>query len=124
MRWKKRRLTRGEALISNAPQNALRDAPQDEAVFVSKLSRSRLDWRGGQADQRTMAKKYITSQGDMWDAVAHTQMGSCSHTGLLMAANSTAALLQYYIFPAGVELSIPDIPSTMPTALPVWRQPK
>lgn len=56
-----------------------------------------------------MGKVYTTVQGDMWDSIAHTQLGSTKYTHLLMQANSHL-ISQYYLFPSGVELILPDIP--------------
>ena len=35
-----------------------------------------------------MSKTYTTVQGDRWDSVAYTQLGSCTLAPRLMAANS------------------------------------
>lgn len=65
-------------------------------------------------------KTYITMQGDLWDAIAFREMGSASLTSALMRAN-----LQYvdtYIFPAGVELAIPDAEEQGGGSLPPWKE--
>lgn len=49
---------------------------------------------------------YTTKQGDTWDLIAYQQMGSCMFTKELMWANRT--LLDYFIFPAGIVITIPD----------------
>ncbi len=67
-----------------------------------------------------MATTYTTKQGDMWDQIAYQQMGSCDHTKTLMWANR--AYLDYYTFPAGVELTIPDVPETASATAPPWKQ--
>lgn len=65
-------------------------------------------------------KTYITAQGDMWDSVAYTQLGSVSHTDKLINAN--LKYRNYYIFPAGIELTLPEIPEQINQALPPWKQ--
>lgn len=69
-----------------------------------------------------MPKTYTTVQGDLWDAIAFAQLGSTSHTDKLINAN-----LQYrdiYIFPAGVVLTLPEIPQTAESSLPPWKRAK
>ena len=64
---------------------------------------------------------YTTKHGDMWDGIAYTQMGSDSYTGDLMRANRQ--YLSYYIFPAGITLTIPDVDEDItPSTLPPWKQ--
>ena len=46
-----------------------------------------------------MAKTYTTVQGDMWDHIAYTQLGSVSHTDKLLTANHQYR--EYNNFPAG-----------------------
>ena len=68
-----------------------------------------------------MSKTYVTAQGDMWDSIAHSQLGDVAHTDKLMNLNT--AYRDYYIFPAGITLVLPDI--TMRIAhllLPPWKQ--
>lgn len=67
-----------------------------------------------------MSKAYRTVQGDMWDAIAYRVMGSTDYTGALMAANR--AHVGTYIFPAGVELTIPDVATVTSDDLPPWKQ--
>ena len=63
---------------------------------------------------------YTTVQGDMWDSIAYQQMGDVNQVDRLMAANP--AYLRYFVFPAGIVLTIPDVePSTVLT-LPPWKQ--
>lgn len=50
---------------------------------------------------------YTTVQGDMWDSIAHTQLGDVAHTDKLMNLNQQ--YLDYFIFPAGIVLKLPDI---------------
>lgn len=69
-----------------------------------------------------MSKTYTTQQGDMWDSIAFAQMGSCDCVDRLMLANG--ALLEYYVFPAGITLTIPDMPERSASKLPPWKQVK
>lgn len=65
-------------------------------------------------------KTYTTMQGDMWDAIAFRELGSVFLTSALMRAN-----LQYadiYIFPAGVELTIPNAEEPGNNSLPPWKE--
>lgn len=63
---------------------------------------------------------YTTKQNDMWDSIAFLQMGSVSHTDKLMNANP--GYLDYFIFPAGIVLNIPDVVTTVTGSLPPWRE--
>ena len=67
-----------------------------------------------------MEKTYTTKQGDTWDAVAYLQMGSCAYTKELMWANR--GFLGYYIFPAGIVLTIPEIIERVASTAPPWKQ--
>lgn len=69
-----------------------------------------------------MPKSYTTQQGDKWDLIAWQQMGETRLMSQLMAANTEH--LGYYIFPAGIELTIPDIDTEQAafSSLPPWRQ--
>lgn len=66
-------------------------------------------------------KTYITVQGDMWDSIAHSQLGSVKYTDALMNANTQYR--KVYIFSAGVKLVIPDVETTSTIdTLPPWKQ--
>jgi len=65
-------------------------------------------------------KTYTTIQGDMWDSIAHVQLGSVAHTDKLMKLNPH--LLGYYIFPAGITLTLPDVSTETPDSLPPWKR--
>lgn len=68
-----------------------------------------------------MSRTYTTVQGDKWDGVAHTQCGSVSYTDKLMALNQQ--YLGYYIFPAGIILTLPEPVTDSPSdALPPWKR--
>lgn len=64
-------------------------------------------------------KTYTTAQGDMWDSIAHTQLGDSAHMDKLMAAN--LQYLEYYIFPAGIVLTLPEITKKAGGTLPPWK---
>jgi phage tail protein X len=70
-----------------------------------------------------MAKTYMTVSGDTWDSIAYAQMGSEYYCGELMDANLRH--LDYMIFPAGIELTIPEIADSgdgdLDEAYPEWR---
>jgi phage tail protein X len=65
---------------------------------------------------------YITEQGDKWDSIAYKVYGSAKYMPQLMAANT--GYLEYYIFPAGIELQLPEITTEQAalSSLPPWRQ--
>lgn len=65
-------------------------------------------------------RTYTTVQGDMWDSIAYNQLGSVAHTDKLM--NLNMAYRGYYIFPAGITLSLPNIADDNPNQLPPWKQ--
>lgn len=67
-----------------------------------------------------MSRAYVTTQGDMWDSIAYSQLGDVAHTDKLM--NLNASYLGYYIFPAGVTLTLPDVSAQTPEVLPPWKQ--
>ncbi len=67
-----------------------------------------------------MSKTYTTVQGDMWDSIAHTQLGDVAYTDKLMNLNTT--YLKYYVFPAGIVLTLPDIDEEMSDTLPPWKR--
>lgn len=68
-------------------------------------------------------KTYRTIQGDMWDSIAYKQLGSIAYTDKLMRLNPQHR--DIYIFPAGIELQLPEIDKTAKTAagrLPPWKK--
>ncbi len=69
-----------------------------------------------------MSKTYVTAQGDMWDSIAYSQLGDVAHTDKLMNLNT--AYRDYYIFPAGITLVLPDITieESSTANLPPWKQ--
>lgn len=67
-----------------------------------------------------MSKTYTTVQGDMWDSIAYSQLGDVAYTDDLMNANR--AHLNYYIFPAGIVLTLPDVVEAVSDSLPPWKK--
>lgn len=64
---------------------------------------------------------YTTIQGDMWDSIAYKVYGSVSCLDQLIEANP--AWRSQYIFPAGIEVNIPE-PEKPITAddFPPWKK--
>ncbi len=67
-------------------------------------------------------RTYTTVQGDMWDSIAYAQLGDVAHTDKLINAN--LQYREYYIFPAGITLVLPEIPERVSNTLPPWKQVK
>ena len=67
-----------------------------------------------------MSKTYTTIQGDMWDSIAFSQLGSEAYTDRLMNLNPQH--LGYYTFPAGIVLKLPDPAEDVGDALPPGSQ--
>ena len=67
-----------------------------------------------------MVRTYTTVQGDMWDSIAHTQLGSPGHTDKLMTAH--LRYREYYIFPAGIVLTLPEMREPVDSSLPPWKR--
>ncbi len=67
-----------------------------------------------------MAKTYTTIQGDMWDSIAYAQLGDTAHTDKLINAN--LQYREYYIFPAGITLILPEIKRKVSSNLPPWKR--
>lgn len=65
--------------------------------------------------------QYITAQGDMWDSIAYTQLGSTDYTDRLINLNTQYR--DYYIFPAGITLELPEVAAKPPNTAPPWRKP-
>lgn len=67
-----------------------------------------------------MGRTYTTVQGDMWDSIAFAQLGDVAHTDKLMNAN--LKYREYYTFPAGIVLTLPEVATPASDALPPWKQ--
>ncbi len=65
-------------------------------------------------------KSYITIQGDTWDMIAKKVYGNEKCLDILMQSNFP--LLDYLVFPAGIEVLIPDKPPDRQENLPIWRR--
>ena len=66
-------------------------------------------------------KTYTTVQGDMWDSIAHSQMGDVKYTNILIKANFQHRSI--YVFPSGVELEIPEVDeNATKSVVPPWKQ--
>lgn len=63
---------------------------------------------------------YKTVQGDTWDMIAKKVYGKEKYLDYLMQNNYD--LLDYFIFPAGVIVNTPDLPSELNLDLPEWRR--
>lgn len=64
---------------------------------------------------------YTTQSGDLWDLISFKVYGSCKYVDTLINANRD--YIGYFIFPAGIELTVPDItPEIKKAALPPWRR--
>ncbi|RDY27139.1 tail protein X [Lachnotalea glycerini] len=63
---------------------------------------------------------YTTIQGQTWDMIALEVYGSEFYAGYLMSQN--IKLLDYFIFPEGIILNIPELPDSEATVeQPDWR---
>ena len=62
---------------------------------------------------------YITIQGDTWDSISLAVYGDELYVDFLMQHNFP--LLDYCIFPAGVEVIIPALPDNEDNDYPDWR---
>ncbi len=67
--------------------------------------------------------KYITVSGQTWDQIACEVYGDDHYCDQLMDANRS--LLEYFVFPAGVVLDVPDknslVRTRVPEGYPDWR---
>lgn len=63
---------------------------------------------------------YVTVQGDTWDLISYKVYGSSKHVGFLMENNYP--LLDIFIFSAGTEVSIPELPEEESEDVPEWRK--
>lgn len=66
---------------------------------------------------------YKTIQGDTWDILAKKLLGSEMYMSDLIRANPDYQ--EYVIFPAGIELSVPEVEKTTAqeeSMLPPWKR--
>lgn len=69
-----------------------------------------------------MAKTYSTISGETWDSIAYKLFGSEYYAEQLM--NENRMKLDYIVFPAGIELKLPEIEDTngdLDESYPEWR---
>lgn len=68
-------------------------------------------------------RRYVTIQGQTWDQIAYELYGNEYMCDKLMDLNRDK--LDYLVFPAGIELVVPDkelaISETVPSDYPAWR---
>jgi len=68
-------------------------------------------------------KTYTTVSGQTWDQIAYENYGEEKYCGYLMDANRDK--LDYFVFPDGVILKLPDkddlISTSVPSDYPTWR---
>lgn len=63
---------------------------------------------------------YITIQGQTWDMIALDVYGSELYADILMKNN--VKLLDYYVFPQGIIINVPDLPDNYEEEeQPDWR---
>lgn len=67
-----------------------------------------------------MAGTYKSIQGDTWDMIAKKVYGTERHMDFLMEHNFP--LLDYFVFPTGIIISIPELPEEETVELPAWRK--
>lgn len=65
---------------------------------------------------------YTTVQGDTWDIIARSIYGDELKATHLMQERKNITLLDYQIFPAGIEVAVPDVYDDLPEEdIPEWR---
>lgn len=67
-----------------------------------------------------MSKTYETVQSDMWDGIAYKLYGTETALNKLLDANQQYAGI--VVFPAGVELQVPEYIAPAISSLPPWRR--
>ena len=63
-----------------------------------------------------MRKTYTTTQGDMWDLIAKRLYNDEASLNVLLEANQRYA--DMVVFPAGVELDVPEYTAPVTSMLP------
>ena len=66
-----------------------------------------------------MKEQYVTEQGDTWDLAAKKVYGEEKYLDYLMSNNFNC--LNYFVFPAGVSLKTPVLPTGRADGVPEWR---
>lgn len=67
-----------------------------------------------------MYKTYTTIQGDMWDGIAKKLFDDEAGLNALIKANREYS--DILVFPAGVQLQVPDYSKPNTAILPPWRR--
>jgi hypothetical protein len=67
---------------------------------------------------RTMANTYITVQGDTWDKIALTTLGSEYLLPILLEANKQHRKI--VIFSGGLSITVPEVDTAIVTDRPEW----
>ena len=67
-----------------------------------------------------MSKTYTTVQGDTWDGIAFSQLGDDIHMDKIMRLNPQ--YLDFFTFPAGIVLQLPEVAAEDTVSLPPWKQ--
>ena len=67
-----------------------------------------------------MSKTYTTIQGDQWDHIAYKLYGTEAGVNALLEANHQYAC--YVVFPAGIELRVPELEEKQNLPLPPWKR--
>lgn len=67
-----------------------------------------------------MRKTYTTIQGDMWDMIAKRIYGDEAALNVLLGANQRYA--DMVVFPADIELVVPEYIAPVTSMLPPWRR--
>lgn len=63
---------------------------------------------------------YTTKSGDQWDSIAFHELGSTDYTDRLMNAN--IRYRDYFTFPSGIVLTMPETQTQADESLPPWKQ--
>lgn len=67
-----------------------------------------------------MSSMYSTMQGDMWDLISYRVYGSEMYVKNLLEANPDYRTIA--VFPSGIALTCPDIPSSTSSIMPPWKR--
>ena len=67
-----------------------------------------------------MRKTYTTTKGDIWDLIAKRLYNDEASLNVLLEANQRYA--DMVVFPAGVELDVPEYTAPVTSMLPPWRR--
>lgn len=71
-------------------------------------------------DDVVLHKTYTTIAGDMWDQISFDQLGSEAYRNAIMELNPEHA--GKYVFPAGIELRLPEAQPEIDAGLPPWKR--